>query len=700
METILRGLLLMATAGALVFPSAPPPAANATVSSRGRSVTAPTAPKAAAQFKADQLEAYLNDDGIAYIRPGVKIKINSITNVVAGQKPVIEFSLTDQFDQPLDRNGKVTPGPIAPSFIMGKWDPTTRYYKNLTLRTSNGVTNPSTDRNGTFQDLEVGHYKYTFATAMSADVTPSTTLTLGAYAKRTLKDIIGKDYFADNVLTDFRPDGATPDKTWGAMAVANTCNNCHDPLALHGSNRRDVELCMMCHNNQINPDPTTGQPFNGKAFYHRIHMGESLPSVLAGGTNYAGGDWSTIALPQDIRNCTICHDPKAAEADIWYTRPNRTACGSCHDDINWTTGANHPAGPMADDTACAKCHVPASGQEFDASIQGAHTNPLKSKQLKGLSFQIVSVTNAAAGKKPTAVYAIKNGDGTAVDGTKLATFAPMLAGPTTSYSKYYRENGVAGSTNTNPGVFDATAGTTTYTFTNAIPADAKGTWSVTADIYRNVTLKKADGTSLPAQREAAFNNIKYVGITDATPVARRTSVVLSQCNTCHDQLALHGGQRMNTQECVICHNPTEGDQARRPATAGAKESISFSRLIHRIHTGEELTQDFTVYGFGGSVNNFNEVRFPGDRRNCAKCHTATGYTLPLQPGIQTVTTLRDYFSPQGPATASCLGCHDNVDAAAHAYLNTTNFGGTATAEACATCHGTGKDWDVAKVHAR
>ena len=171
-------------------------------------------------------------------------------------------------------------------------------------------------------------------------------------------------------------------------------------------------------------------------------------------------------------------------------------------------------------------------------------------------------------------------------------------------------------------------------------------------------------------------------------------MTIAQCNQCHDRLALHGGQRLVTDECVICHNPTEGDQSQRPASAGAKESISFQRLIHRIHTGEELTQDFTVYGFNGSVNNYNEVRFPGDRRNCAKCHASGAYIPPLATGIDSVTTLRDYFTPQGPSTASCLGCHDNRDAAAHAYLNTTSFGGDTPAEACATCHGSGKDWAV------
>src|SRR4029079_234499 len=109
-----------------------------------------------------------------------------------------------------------------------------------------------------------------------------------------------------------------------------------------------------------------------------------------------------------------------------------------------------------------------------------------------------------------------------------------------------------------------------------------------------------------------------------------------------------------------------------------------------IHTGEELTQDFTVYGFGSSVNNFNEVRYPGDRRDCLACHTsAATYALP-PGGTLDNPTQRDYFGPQGPGTTSCLGCHDNRDAAAHAYINKAPFG-----EACATCHGPGKDWDVA-----
>ena len=116
---------------------------------------------------------------------------------------------------------------------------------------------------------------------------------------------------------------------------------------------------------------------------------------------------------------------------------------------------------------------------------------------------------------------------------------------------------------------------------------------------------------------------------------------------------------------------------------------------HRIHTGAELTQEFTVYGFGGSLNNYNEVGFPGDRRNCAVCHTSSGYYPSTDPARLSTPTPRDYFTPQGPTTAACLGCHDARAFAAHAYLNTAPFG-----EACQACHGAGNEWGVDKVHAR
>ncbi len=676
--------------------------------------TEPSGPKTPTQrdFKVDQLEYYLNDDGIAYVRPGLKIKINSIT-IPSDRRPLVDFTLTDDFDNPIDRLGKTTPGAISLSFILSWYNPQTRQYTAYTYRSvtspkesplpNNTVTQASTDSGGTWTDLSTGKGTYKFKTALPADFDTSKTHTLGAYATRNLTDIVGKSYYA-NVEQDFRPDGSAVTETWDKIRQATSCNNCHNPLAVHGGSRRETKLCALCHQPQTT-DADTGNTVDFKVMIHRIHRGPNLPSVKAGkpyqiiGFNQTVFDFSHTTFPQDIRNCKTCHegsDPanKGAQADAWYTRPSRAACGSCHDDVNFATGENHAAGVQADDSKCATCHIPDSGEEFDASIKGAHTIDLKSTQLKGISSQIISVSNAAAGKSPTVVFAIKNADGSAVDGTKLTTFSPICAGPTTSYSNPIREDARATAT------FDAATGYTTYTFKYSMPADATGTWVFSADIYRSVVLKDAQGKDRPAIREAVFNPIKYVDLKGGTPTPRRKVVDINNCNKCHNALALHGGQRRTTEECVICHNPTASDVSRRPANAGPPESISFQRMVHRIHTGEHLRDDFTIYGFGGRAISFNEVLFPGDRRDCAKCHVNNSQRVPVPADAGAVTTLRAYFTQQGPGTAACLGCHDSKDAAAHAYLNTTMFGGNNLGEACGVCHGNGADWSVDKVHAR
>jgi OmcA/MtrC family decaheme c-type cytochrome len=706
----LRRMLTVMSLMTLLIPTLQA-AATDVASSRRRAVAPPAATNPArTPLTAENLEFYLSDDGIAYIRPGLKIKVNSVT-IGSDRKPVVELTITDDMDQPLDRLGKTTPGVISISMILAAWDPATRHYTSYTTRVQTtpatsprpgvSATQASADSGGAFTDLQTGRAKYVFRTVLPAGFDPTKTTTLGIYATRNLTEILGKNYYA-NVEYDFRPDGQPVTEKWDKMRDVSTCNNCHDPLSAHGGSRRDLKLCVMCHQPQT-VDPDTGESQDMKVLAHKIHFGPNLPSVQAGkpyviiGNQQSVHDYSHVEYPQDARNCDNCHEGTVpanvtAQSHLWFTEPSKEACGSCHDDINWVTGENHAAGPQANNNACASCHVP-EADEFDASIKGAHVIPEKSSQLKGINVTVVSVKDLEAGKKPTVVFAIKNNDGTAIDGSKLASFSPMVAGPTTSYSKYIRESGAARA------IFDSATGTTTYTFNGALPADAKGTWSVSGDFYRNSTIKRADGEADVTLREAAFNPIKYFALTGGV-VPRRTVVTLAQCNQCHDRLALHGGQRMNTDECVMCHNPNESDVSRRPANAGAPESISMQRMIHRIHKGEELTQDYTVYGFGSAAINFNEIVYPGDLRNCVKCHTGNSHLLPLPTGIGTVTALRDWFSPQGPGTAACLGCHDNQDAAAHAYLNTTTFGGTNTAEACATCHGVGKEHDVAKAHAR
>jgi OmcA/MtrC family decaheme c-type cytochrome len=702
---LLRTLLVLAMTGALTV--------SASSSARRRSAGQPSGP-AAPTFKSDQIEAYLSDDVIAYIRPGLKLKVNSIT-IPADRRPVVDVTFTDDFDQPIDRLGKTTPGVIGASFILAWWNSAERHYTSYTTRTATGAaTSPNpgvrviqaaADSGGVWTDLETGHGKYRFGTTLPENFDQTKTHTLGIYANRNLNDIpsvgAGKTYYS-NVEYDFRPDAKPVTETWAKITDATSCLACHDSknFGLHGGSRRDIKLCVLCHQPQT-VDPDTGNTVDMKVMTHKIHAPGLLskPYVIWGNANSIN-DYSHVTFPQDPRNCDNCHEgidatKKPAQSDVWYTKPGREACGSCHDTINWATGANHAGGAQLNDNQCASCHQPESEFEFDASIKGAHTIPLKSKQLKGITATVVSTTNMAAGKKPTAVFLLKNGDGTFIDATKLATFSPILAGSASDYTWYRREDGRT------TGVYNATTGTTTYTFTNAIPADAAGTWTISADIRRNATLKRGDGGADIAVQESTINPIKYVSLTGGTASPRRTVVTLAQCNQCHDSLSLHGGQRNSIEECVICHNPKESDVTRRPANAGQPESVSFQRMIHRIHTGEELRQEYTVFGFGNTPVAFNEVLYPGDRTTCTKCHTANSYKLPLPTGLESVTTLRDFFTPHGPGTAACLGCHDSQDAAAHAFLNTVTFpGATNPSEAFETCHGTGTELSVVRVHAK
>jgi OmcA/MtrC family decaheme c-type cytochrome len=269
---------------ALVFPTQPPhAAATAQASDRRRAATPPPV------FRPDELEAYLTAGGIAFIRPGLKIRVNSVT-IGSDRKPVVDLTLTDSLDQPLDRLGKITPGAISLSFVLSWYDPVSQNYTSYITRTETapaGGPRPgakaiqaAADSGGTFTDLETGHARYTFGNALPAGFDATRTHTLGLYSTRNLTDLLGKNYFA-NAEYDFRPDGSAVTAKWDEIRQASSCNNCHDPLSAHGGARQDVKLCVLCHSPQTS-DAQTGNTVDFKVMIHKIHRGASLPSVAAG----------------------------------------------------------------------------------------------------------------------------------------------------------------------------------------------------------------------------------------------------------------------------------------------------------------------------------------------------------------------------------------------------------------------------------
>src|SRR5262245_27512541 len=68
-----------------------------------------------------QKEFYLSSEQATWIRPGLLYKVNSVT-IGEDRKPVIDVNITDDYGQPIDRNGVQTPGPVSATFVLSWWN--------------------------------------------------------------------------------------------------------------------------------------------------------------------------------------------------------------------------------------------------------------------------------------------------------------------------------------------------------------------------------------------------------------------------------------------------------------------------------------------------------------------------------------------------------------------------------------------------
>jgi len=640
---------------------------------------------------------YAEQNLVNFVRPGLVLKILS-AEIGADGAIKTRFKLTDPKDLPLDREGITTPGAVSVRTIAA-YIPKgqTQYVSYITRSVSSTLTKitatqATSDSGGTFSKVGEGEYVYTFATKAPAGFDRTVTHSIGIWASRDLSefelDQLGN--YAAAVYT-FVPDGSKVTVTRDVVRT-QSCNKCHDPLSAHDE-RKTMELCILCHTPQTT-DPDTGNTVDMPVMTHKIHMGNQLPSVKAGrpyqiiGRNMTVADFSTVAFPADPRNCTFCHEQNtgAAQANA-YLRPNQAACGACHDNANFKTGENHANGiPVASDRECANCHLPQGELEFDASILGAHTIQRFSRSLPGTVFEILKVDDGVGGKKPTVTFTIKDKSGKPILPSEMTRLGLVLAGPTTDYPSYVTEDALKAACGSD--------GRCLWTFQNPLPAKAWGTYTVGIEGYRNQTLMAGTPQAVTV-RDAGANKTFDFSVDGSKVAARRQIVSLAKCNNCHSSLSLHGDNRNTIEQCVLCHNPNQTDASNRPAGQQPSETIDLRYMIHKIHTGEEIGQPYIIYGRGGSVNDFSEVRFPGDRRNCAECHVNGSEQLPMKDSLLEVNNPRGLLNPMGPATAACLGCHTSVNAASHALANTTRLG-----ESCAACHSTSNEFGVPKVHAR
>jgi len=637
------------------------------------------------------LTARLNGSTTSLGKTGVVVKIQSAAIAKDGTITA-RATIVDSDGIPLDRLGVATKGPVSMSFIAAyipsgqtQYVSYTTSVASATLNSNPSQTQAANDSGGTLTTNAIGDYTYTFKTKAPATFDATATTAIGVSAQRNLAEFGTFDEWSEtaNDVFNFVPNGS-PVKVTRSVVTTAACNQCHDPLIGHGGSRLEVELCILCHQPQtINPDTQLTQDM--KVLIHKIHMGSSLPSVKAG-TPYriwhrgAWSDFSTVVFPQDVRNCTTCHASGATQADNWKTNPGAAACGSCHDDVNFATGANHVNLPQTDDNQCKNCHTSSRVQDFDASVPGAHLIPMNSTALPGLVTKVLKVDGATPGNAPTVTFSVTDKSNNPLDISKITSIRVVLGGPNTDYNT---GPGAIRVSETPPATTPGSNGVYVYTMTNKIPVGASGSYTVSIEASNTVTLNPNTVQSTAAT-DAALPVEFYFSV-DKSPVAPRRQVVsTAKCESCHVNLEfVHGGTRSSTQECVICHDPALTD-----GTSG--QSVNLAWQIHSIHRGENLANPYVL-----GTTNYQDVRFPGDLRDCTACHLSGTYLVENVGAKAMVASPGGFTKTTPPISAACQGCHDDVGTASHALANTTVLG-----ESCTACHSATEEFSVDRVHQR
>ncbi|MDH3715057.1 MAG: OmcA/MtrC family decaheme c-type cytochrome [Gammaproteobacteria bacterium] len=313
----------------------------------------------------------------------------------------------------------------------------------------------------------------------------------------------------------------------------------------------------------------------------------------------------------------------------------------------------------------------------------------------------IEITNVAVASPPVVTFRVTDQDGVPVIGADVSnlrfTMAKLdtTAVPSVWVSYVNREEDVQGCLDRVPPVADCGPGALTVPPAKAFQAtrdqdgelvdkeDGSYEYTFTTDITnvttpvavtydQNATHRLGIQTrgGLPTVN-ATYDFVPASGATTGIP--RRDIVKTETCNGCHNELEAHDG-REETKYCVTCHNPSSKD-------ANSGNILDFKVMIHKLHRGEDLSTDYTIWGFRDRKHDFSDVVFPQDIRACETCHVPDDDNAPQAGNWQT-----------NPSIAACGACHDDIDFSVDGDITAGGHPGGIVDETtdCLFCHQSGR----------
>jgi len=687
-----------------------------------------------------------------------------ITGVTGGDSPTIYFNLVDQNGQPLYglqasqvrfAIAKLVPGSNGSSStwqsyintvaqpVAGGWGTVpTRQPTAEVASTSGGAFTDNGDGTYTYK-LSKSLDAYTPADAQGPAVAFEPTLTHRVGLELRGTGVSGANNGINNGVFNYVPaTGATTNYMTRDIVGNKECDACHAQFGMHGGARIDVAYCTICHN-PGNTDPTSGNTLDFKVLAHKIHSGSILPTVVAAGSTapapgvgytiwgYGGSisNFNTVVWPQDTRNCTTCHnsaDPLTPDADNYKNAPNSAACGACHDNVNFTTGANHgPTQQPATDADCVTCHGPAATvNQGGWQVVPEHVNTLLQAEAQ-FQFTVTRV-EAVQPDKVTVEPACVAKVAAAAAGTTVACTVPpgdyprvtiMVTNPQTGsvysltdapFANQFFATGASSATTarvrarvaystlnyTNPG--QNTGGSATQaglvdfmpstkqadgTYTFALPpANADGSYTALAANPVPATLTVYGGSGGVSMEGRAVANLAKAGDpTSLGMVPIKAADPLFFPIT--DAKAVARREVVDTANCLRCHKSLEVHggsrsnnvrlcimchnpaQAPRMGTNGSQGTEPVDFKFF-IHSLHSANYKFGQVDFSG-------IGFPGVLNNCLGCHKTDTY-YPVDPSKVAATSI-----DAGASSNTMLAGYDNP--LQHIAI-------TANAAACGACH--------------